>query len=261
MSIPIKERWKDGQNILGGWLSTPSTVIAEATARMGFDYVCVDTQHGAIGYADAVPMIQAILLGNSSPVVRVPWNDPGIIGKMLDAGAHGLIVPMVNTPEDAQRVVEAARYAPLGSRSYGPTVAAMRNNSYLEWASENVVVIPMIETNLALTNLEDILQVPGIDAIYVGPADLSLRLGLPTRNNDGHTTFDKAYSKILKACELANIMPGCHATGEVAADRLEAGFRMVTVTSDLNAARIGYGIELAQARKETNIPASGDTLF
>ena len=125
MTTPLRDRWRNGDTTLGGWLATPSSVMAEATARAGFDYVCVDTQHGAIEYSDAVGLIQAILLGGSSPIVRVPWNEPGIIGKMLDAGAHGVIVPMVNSVEEARAAVAAGRYAPHGTRSYGPSVAGL----------------------------------------------------------------------------------------------------------------------------------------
>ena len=102
-------------------MSIPSPVSAEAVAHLGFDYVCIDAQHGGIDYSDCLPLIQAILLGGSRPIVRVPWNEPGVIGKMLDAGAHGVIVPMVNTVEEARAVVRACRYAPAGSRSYGPS--------------------------------------------------------------------------------------------------------------------------------------------
>ena len=169
-----------------------STITAEVAARQGFDYVCVDTQHGAIEYQAAVGMFQAIELGGGMPITRVPWNEQGIIGKMLDAGAHGVIVPMVNTREQAEAVVRSCRYAPEGSRSFGPTVVGMRHADYVAWAGTSVAVIPMIETTEALGNLDDIMSVPGVDAIYVGPADLSLSLGLKPRNNDGEAVFDDA---------------------------------------------------------------------
>lgn len=215
---------------------------------MGFDYVCIDTQHGAIEYSDAVPMIQGILLGGSSPIVRVPWNEQGIIGKMLDAGAHGVIVPMVNTVAEAEAAVRSMRYGPDGARSYGPTVVKMRHENYPAWSADNVAVIPMIETRQALDNIDDILAVPGIDAIYVGPADLSITLGLPPGNNDGEPAFDDALSTILEACRRAGVVAGIHTSGDLVNRRLDAGFSMVTVTSDLLAARIGYNTELAKVR-------------
>jgi 4-hydroxy-2-oxoheptanedioate aldolase len=254
MNPSLNELWRNGDTALGGWLATPSVVMAEAAARSGFDYVCVDAQHGAIEYSDAVGMVQAILLGGSIPIVRVPWNEAGVIGKMLDAGAHGIIVPMVNTVEEAEAVVRAARYAPGGARSYGPTVAGMRQGDHVAWAAENVAVIPMIETSQALGNLDDILAVGGIDAVYVGPADLSLSLGLTPRNNDGEPAFDEALVAIVEACERAGVIPGCHATGSLAPRRTAAGFRMVTVTTDLVAARMGFRTELERARDGDDPP-------
>lgn len=226
--------------------------MAEATARTGFDYVCIDTQHGAIEYSDAVPMIQAILLGGSSPIVRVPWNEQGIIGKMLDAGAHGVIVPMVNSVAEAEAVVRSVRYGPTGARSYGPTVTGMRVADYPAWSAENVAAIPMIETRQAVDSIDDILAVPGIDAIYVGPADLSITLGLTPKNNDGEPEFDDALVKIVAACQKAGIVPGIHSNGALVPGRLAAGFRMVTVTSDLLATRLGYKTELERTRSTSN---------
>lgn len=222
--------------------------MAEAAARAGFDYVCIDTQHGAIEYSDSVAMIQAILLGGSSPIVRVPWNEQGVIGKMLDAGAHGVIVPMVNSVAEAEAVVESVRYAPDGARSYGPSVAGMRVDAYPDWSAENVATIPMIETRQAVDDIDAILAVPGIDAIYVGPADLSITLGLPPGNNDGEAAFDDALATIVAACEKAGVVAGIHANGALTPKRLAAGFEMVTVTADLLAARAGFKSELDRAR-------------
>ena len=147
---------------------------AEIVARQPVDYVCIDTQHGVIDYQTSVAMIQAIDLIGATPIVRVPWNEQGIIGKTLDAGAHGVIVPMVNTRAEAEAVVRSVRYAPDGARSWGPVMAGMRHADPRRWATDNIAVIPMIETVEAIGNLDDILGVPGIDAIYVGPADLAI---------------------------------------------------------------------------------------
>lgn len=243
----LREQWRNNKTTLGAWLSIPSTVSAEATAACGFDYVCVDTQHGPIDFADSVSMIQAILLGGSSPIVRVPRNEPGIIGKSLDAGAHGIIIPMVNTATEAEQAVSACRYAPRGTRSWGPTVARMRHN-YLDWEPGNIACIPMIETAEALTNLDEILEVPNIDAIYVGPADLSITLGLPPANNDGTQAFDDALQFILERCAAHKVIAGIQSTGALTPKRIASGFRMVTVTTDLQATAIGINSELALAR-------------
>jgi 4-hydroxy-2-oxoheptanedioate aldolase len=258
----LRDIWQAGGTTLGGWLAIPSVVSAELTARAGFDYVNIDTQHGAIEYSDAVPMIQAILLGGSRPLVRVPWNEPGIIGKMLDAGAHGVIVPMVNTVEEAQAAVKACRYAPDGSRSYGPGMAAPRvDGSYVDWARDHVAVIPMIETTQAVANLDDILAVDGIDAVYVGPADLSLTLGLPPGNNDDAASFTDSLAEIVAGCDRAGVPAGIHSTGALTPSRLATGFRMITVTSDTVALRQGYSSELALAREVAGSGESEGSLY
>jgi 4-hydroxy-2-oxoheptanedioate aldolase len=247
----LRDIWNNGGTTLGGWLSVPSSVTAEATARAGFDYVCIDTQHGAVEYSDVVSMIPAIELGGGRPIARAPWNEPGIIGKLLDAGAHGVIIPMVNTVEEAEAAVRACRYAPEGARSSGPTLVQMRTDRpYFEWALDNVACIPMIETVQAVENIDAILAVPGIDAIYVGPSDLSITLGLGPGNHDESSAFIDALDAISAACARADIVAGIHATGALTADRLDRGYRMVTVTGDVQAMKIGLGSELAQARGE-----------
>ena len=243
----LRERWAAGEETLGFWLSVPSIVVAEITGRQPVAYVCIDNQHGAIDYQASVGMIQVIDLVGGTPIVRVPWNEPGIIGKMLDAGAHGLVVPMVNTREQAEAVVRSARYAPDGSRSWGPVMAGMRHADNRTWAAENIAVIPMIETVEAISNLDEILSVPGIDAIYVGPADLSISLGLGPYSNDGNPIFDDALATIVAGCRRHGVVPGIHTTGPQVQRRRDEGFRMITVTSDALALRAGYASELAAA--------------
>lgn len=245
----LSESLSDDGAAFGGWLSVPNSVTAEHVARLGFDYVCIDTQHGFVQYSAAVGMIQGILLGGSVPVVRVPWNEPGIIGKMFDAGAHAVIVPMVNTVADAEAAIAAGSYAPAGSRSYGPTATGTRpDGPYVDWAREQTTVIPMIETVEAIANLDDILAVPGIEAIYVGPADLSLTLGLPPGNNDDEPAFTEALETIVAGCRRAGVAPGIHASGALAARRVEQGFRVITVANDMLAIRGAMTAELADAR-------------
>ncbi len=245
----LRSQWNDGATTFGAWLSVASDVSAEMVAREGFDYVCVDTQHGAVDYAATVSMFQAIALGGSVPIARVPWNEPGIIGRTLDAGAAGVIIPMVNTAAQAEAVVQACRYAPRGSRSYGPTVVGMRHDDYVGWAADNMAVIVMIETVEGVRNVDDILAVPGVDAVYVGPADLSLTLGLAPRNNDGNADFDDALARIVAACRRAGVVPGAHCVGGVAPQRLEQGFQLLTVANDLASMRQGMAAELASARQ------------
>jgi 4-hydroxy-2-oxoheptanedioate aldolase len=247
-SHTLREQWGSGSVTFGAWLTMPSTISAEVAARTKFDYVCLDTQHGAIDYQTSIAMAQAIVLGGGHPIARVPWNEPGIIGKTLDAGIDGVIVPMVNTVAEAEAVVQATRYPPRGSRSFGPVIAGLRRSNYHGWANDGVAVIPMIETVEALRNLDAILAVPGIDAIYVGPADLSASLGLRPQNNDGEKIFDEALTTIAAACKRAGVVPGIHASAQLAARRVEQGYQMITVTSDMLAMRSQLGADLAVAR-------------
>lgn len=248
----LRQIWSGGGTALGAWLSVPSPVTAEATARAGFDYVCIDTQHGAIDGSDALAMVQAITLGGSRPIVRVPWNEPGVIGKALDAGAHGVIVPMVNSVAEAEAAVRACRYAPAGARSYGPAIAAQRvDQNYVDWAHDNVTVIPMIETAQAVAELDGILAVDGIDAVYVGPADLSLTLGLPPGNNDDAPEFTEALTAIVAGCRRAGIVAGIHSSAALAPRRAEMGFRMITVSTELIAMTAALRADLATVREAT----------
>lgn len=244
---PLREAWSSGDVALGGWLTMPGGIGAEAMAGIGLDYVCIDMQHGLIGYPDSVTMLQVLSTGSSTAVVRVPENQFGHIGKALDAGAMAVIVPMVNTAVQCEAAVAAGRYAPIGTRSYGPTrVAPLEGADYFARANEDVAVIPMIETVEAIENLDAILSVPGVEAIYVGPADLSISMGLKPRNNDPKLL--KALDTIVEACHRHNVIPGMHSNKETAQDRIERGFRMLTITTDLIALRTAIATDLETVR-------------
>jgi 4-hydroxy-2-oxoheptanedioate aldolase len=258
--MTLREQWSAGETTLGAWLAIPSTISAESAGRGGFDYVCIDNQHGVNDYQVSVSMMQAILLGGGTPIVRVPWNEPGIIGKMLDAGAEGIIVPMVNTAEQARAVVQACLYAPVGSRSFGPVLAMARVKNYPTVANDITAVIPMIETVEALKNLDEILSVPGVHAIYVGPADLSLSLGLPPGNNDDRAEFTDALTTIVAACRRHGVVPGMHTVASLGERRLEQGFQMLTVSSDQLAMRAMMANELAQVRGAAR-PAENKSVY
>lgn len=246
----LRQMWSTGAETLGAWLSVPSVVSAEAAASCDVDYVCVDLQHGAADYSDLVGMVQAIQLVGGIPIARAPWNDHGTIGRILDAGCHGVIVPMVNTAAQAEAVVTACRYAPNGQRSWGPTLAARNAADYRSWADQSIAAIPMIETVEALSNLDDILATPGIDAIYVGPADLAISLGLGATGNDGTPIFDDALHRIVEACQRHGVVPGIHGSASVAALRRSQGFRMITIASDIAEMRAGIARSAKQARGE-----------
>lgn len=257
---PMRARWESSEAAIGAWLSVPSQFTAEIVARCDFDYVCIDAQHGAIDYNDTWPLLQAINLGQATPVVRVPWNEPGIIGKCLDAGARAAVIPMVNTREQAEAAVRSCRYAPAGSRSYGPSRQLLQEGpDYFEHANADVAVVVMIETLEAVGNLDEILSVPGVDAVYIGPSDLSITLGLPPGNNDGAVAFDEAYASIVAGCRRHGVVPGCHASAGLCERRLEQGFGMITVTADAAALSRALAEDLAVARSAGSDPAATST--
>lgn len=225
----------------------PSSMTAEVVARVGFEYCCIDMQHGLIGYSDARQMLQALSLADTTATVRVPWNAPGIIGKVLDAGAMAIIVPMVNTAEEAELAVQRAMYPPRGSRSSGPVRAEpLEGPEYAEVANDHVQVIPMVETTQAVENLDAILATPDVDTIYVGPMDLGVSMGLGRGTTD--PTFFEALDHIVERCEAHGVVPGIHATPSNIASMIDRGFRMVTAQTDISAVRLAMSDALGAAK-------------
>lgn len=218
-------------------MSYREPLLAEIASTSGYDYVCIDLQHGLMDLDTATAMLASMARTETVPMARVPWNEPGVIGRMLDAGALAIVVPMVNTAAEARSAVAACRYAPDGSRSYGPMVP---NNRYgplpTSAANELVAVIPMIETLEALQNLEEIVSVPGVDAVYIGPADLSIALGLPPGMDHDAEAFNDALHAVVDACTRHGVTAGVHANPSIAAKRYEQGFRMITVGYEIFAA-------------------------
>ncbi len=182
----VRTIWQNGGAVLNGWLHIPSSWSAEVMAHTGWDSLLLDMQHGLMDYQTALTMLQAISTTEVTPLVRVPWNEPGIIGRMLDAGAQGIICPMVNTRADAEALVGACRYAPQGYRSMGPTRASVYAGSdYTTQANSSVIVMAMIETRQALDNVDAIASTPGLDGLYIGPGDLGQSLtGQPQVDTD-----------------------------------------------------------------------------
>lgn len=244
---PWLDAIRSGDVALGGWISNPSTINAEIMGTAGFDYVVIDTQHGAIDYSAMLPMLQVLSIGASTPIVRVPSCDSGHIGKALDAGARAVIVPMVNDRATCEAAMSYTRYAPEGVRSYGPTRAVLVEGSdYFQHASDQISLIPMIETVEAIRNIDDILSVPGVEAIYVGPNDLSISLGIPPDSNDPR--LDEAMLEIVAGCRRNGVIPGVHASAALCEKRVSQGFGMVTVSADVVALRRQVGSDLSSAR-------------
>ena len=179
MSNKLKARLAAGKACVNGWLAIPSGFSAEVMAQCGWDSVTVDMQHGVQDYSTMVQCFQSMTAHPVTPLVRVPWNEPGIIGKALDGGAWGIICPMVNNKVEAQALATACLYPPVGKRSNGPIRAAMYGeaSNYQKIANDEVLVIPMIETQEGIDKIDEILSVPGISGIYIGPSDMGLSLG------------------------------------------------------------------------------------
>ena len=244
----LRDRWRD-RPALGAWMVLREPLTAESAARIGYDYVVVDLQHGIASEPEALAMMQAAEAAGAIPVARVATNHPMTIGRALDAGALAVIVPMVNDAQAAREAVAACRYAPMGSRSYGPVAAMSRYTAeYAEVANSVVSCIVMIETAEALGNIDEILSVPGLDAVYVGPVDLSLTLGLPPRTDHDDPRFTDAIDVLLQACHRHGVVPGIHADERLAPKWAERGFRMITVGFDQQSVLGGLRDALAKAR-------------
>lgn len=247
---PLREKWAAGGAVVNGWLAIPSSFSAETMAHQGWDSLTIDLQHGMVDYQAMIPMLQAISTTPTVPVVRVPWLEPGILMKTLDAGAYGVICPMVNTREDAEKLVAYTHYAPVGTRSFGPVRALLYGGSdYATSANETIVTFAMIETAKALDNLDDILSVEGLDAIYIGPSDLSLALGCTPTFDDVDQKAADAIDHILDRAKAHGVVAGIHnGTPESALKRIAKGFQFVTVSSDARLMAAGAQAILSKMR-------------
>lgn len=235
MPNKVKQAWHDGHAVINGWLAIPNGFSAEVMAQAGWDSVTVDLQHGVQDYLSMVTCFQAMQVHPVLPMVRVPWNEPGIVGKVLDAGAYGVICPMVNTRAEAEAFVSYCRYPPAGKRSNGPIRASIYGvgTSYQATANEEVLCIPMVETQEAVDNLEAILDVPGIDAVYIGPSDLGFSMGLPPILDREEPQIMAIYERILAETKRRGLRACIHCFSPAYAARMIAmGFSLVTIAND-----------------------------
>jgi 4-hydroxy-2-oxoheptanedioate aldolase len=230
----LREIWAGGGAAVNGWLAIPNSFSAETMAHQGWDTLTIDLQHGVVDYATMLPMLQAISTTPTVPLVRVPWLEPGILMKTLDAGAYGVICPMVNSADDAAKLVAWTHYAPQGTRSFGPVRALLYGGAdYPQHANETIVTFAMIETAQALDNLDAILAVEGLDAVYIGPSDLSLSLGCKPTFDDLDPTAAQAVDHIVARAKAHGVVAGIHnGSPEAARARIAKGFQFVTVSSD-----------------------------
>jgi 4-hydroxy-2-oxoheptanedioate aldolase len=247
----IRTIWKSGGAVVNGWLAIANVFSAETMAHQGWDSLTIDLQHGVVDYQAAVTMLQAIATTDVVPVARVPWNDPAQLMKILDAGVYAVICPMVNTAAQAEALVQACKYPPRGYRSWGPVRASLYAGSdYGDRANQDIVVMPMIETAEAVRNLDEILSVPGIDAVYVGPSDLSLALGCKPRLDQTDPPVVEAQLKIAEACKRHGVIAGIHNSTAAYANRMIAdGYRFLTLASDSRFLAAKAAEEIAVVRK------------
>lgn len=232
---PVRRAWAEGRTALNGWIAAPSVLGVEAMASAGWDSLTFDLQHGTADYADVLSLMPIIEKAGIAPLVRVPWLDEAIIMRVLDAGAMGVIAPMIETAADAQRLVQSCLYPPIGGRSFGPVRArfAWPGVFSVESSNREVLVLAMIETKRGFDAIDDILAVPGLSGIYIGPGDLGLSYGYaPKFDRDEPELLD-----LIKAIRQRTAEAGCvcclHCgTPDYAAMAAGWGMDLVTVGSD-----------------------------
>ena len=254
----LKRAWKDGKQTVGGWIGTDAVHTAETMARVRFDWLCMDMQHGLLDYNDVRDMLPAIGNTNTVPIVRVPWNEPYIIMKVLDAGAYGVIVPLVNNRDEAEKAVAACRYPQEGMRSFGPIRAASFGSGYAKYANSEILCIAMIETAEALKNLDEICTTPGLDAIYIGPSDLAFAIGQIARGDTDDPKHAETVTHIYETARKHNINVGIH-TGSLKFTKrfLKQGFDMVMLGADSAFMSRMATMELNEARGDSGVDAVG----
>ncbi len=253
----VLRAWRADKQTIGAWLSIDSSFTAESMAHAGFDWLCVDLQHGLLDYNDLKVMLPAISTTRTIPLVRVPWNEPYEIMKALDVGAYGVVVPLINNRQEAEKAVSACRYPPDGMRSFGPARVAMYGGrGYARESNNETACIVMIETEEALGNLDEILSTPGVDAAYIGPSDLAYAIGLTPTGDNNDPKHVETVDRILAACKKHQVGAGIH-TGslEYTTRYLKQGFNMVTLGADGGFLMRLARQELVAARSNASIEA------
>jgi 4-hydroxy-2-oxoheptanedioate aldolase len=239
-----------GKKFVNGFCSAPSPIMAEFLARQGFDSITIDLQHGLIDYQTALTMLQAMAGAGVPAICRVPWNDPIPVMKALDAGFEAIICPMINNREEAEKFGSYARYAPRGVRSFGPTRSLnVFGPSYSQVANDQIVTFAMIETEAAVNNLDDILAVPEIDGIYIGPADLTLSMGFTPSIVVTEQKVIKAIEHVRSVTKRKNKFVGIHCgSGAAVSEMLGQGFDLATISTDIRIFVAAVQQELKAAR-------------
>ena len=257
----LKQKLQSGEAAVSAWLSIPSGFSAELIAKAGYDCVNVDLQHGMVDVSDAVAMLQAISTSDATPIARVGVNEPTIMMKLLDAGAYGIICPMISTVDDARRFVRACRYPPLGDRSFGPARGLLYGGAdYATGANTEILTIGMIETADGLQAVESIAAVDGLDALFIGPNDLSLALGSAPKAEPTDAPVVEAIRRIREAAHAAGRSCGIFCSSPAAAvERIAEGFDLVVPGHDASMLTRVCKEAVAACRSGTAAPAAGES--
>jgi 4-hydroxy-2-oxoheptanedioate aldolase len=226
--------FNSGNFALNGWLSIPNSFTAEAMSKMGWDTITIDMQHGQTDYNTSISMLQAISSTHTVPFVRVPWNEPGIIMRMLDLGVMGIIAPMINNKKECEDFISYCNYPPIGNRSFGPMRAQLIHGmDYYENANSQIISLAMIETKEAVQNIDEILSVPNLTGVYIGPADMSSSYGLKPQFDVKDDVVYSNIKMIAKKAKENKKIAGIHnGTVKYAKEMIELGYQFVTVSSD-----------------------------
>lgn len=247
------EQLRSRSRTIGYWMASGDPAATERIARVGYDFVCLDLQHGLMDEGKAHQALVAVDAGGSNGIIRVRSNDASLIGRALDAGARAVIVPLVNSPAEAEQAARACRYPPLGIRSFGPIRSSLRVGPLPGQANRSVACIVMVETAAALESLDEICSVDGVDGVYVGPADLALALGADDpQEGPSMPEFKEALARVIDVAKRAGIAAGLHCyAGDGASEALSAGFTFVCLSNDLNHLEAAARSELARAQRPT----------
>jgi 4-hydroxy-2-oxoheptanedioate aldolase len=236
-SNPVRAKLKNGQPSVGTWLTLPDPVAAQLMAHTGFEWLTIELEHTPTSFETAAQMFAIVSASGRVPLARVPWNTGENIKRVLDTGAWGVVVPMVNTRDEAQAAVNAARYRPIGQRSIGGQLHATNFDtdapSYYARANEEILVVVMAEHIEGVTHIDEILSVPGIDAVFVGPNDLHASMGLPPSFDSDHTPFNAALKKVQAAAKAHGVASGIHVADAAQAQRrISEGWQFIAVASE-----------------------------
>ena len=256
MSDPVRDRWAAGEVALNAWSTFGGSSAATVLAAAGFDAVTVDLQHGEHTLERLGEVVGEIERAGAVPFVRLGWNDPAGVMRALDLGARGLICPMVDTADDAAAFVRFCRYPPLGARSYGPVRSAFgTGREQADAANAAILAFAQIETAQGWADVEAICATPGLDGVYVGPADLSLALGLEGFADLGSRDLLEALDRVVVAASRHAIVPGIHAPSiERAVEMARRGFRFVGAAGDTELLRGGAAESIERTRADARTP-------